>query len=94
MEKKSNYQGGKLPDHPVRAGQARGGHSIPRFAGPTALSMWNGLSGHAVASRMRAKEASLILCPPWSGLIDLTRLPRFGGAGHVPVKNTVFLRRK
>jgi hypothetical protein len=28
--------------------------------------------GHAVASSMRAKEASFILCPPWSGLIDLT----------------------
>jgi len=30
------------------------------------------LPGHAVASRMRAKEISFILCPPWSGLIDLT----------------------
>jgi hypothetical protein len=30
------------------------------------------LPGHAVASRMRAKEVSFILCPPWSGLIDLT----------------------
>jgi hypothetical protein len=31
-----------------------------------------GLPGHAVASRMRAKEVSFILCPPWSDLIDST----------------------
>jgi hypothetical protein len=36
--------------HPARTGQARRGRSIPRFARLTALSMSNGLPGHAVAS--------------------------------------------
>jgi len=63
MEKKSNYQGVKLPGHPVRTRQAHGGRSIPRFAGLTALSMSNGFPRHAVASGMRAKEVSLIWCP-------------------------------
>jgi hypothetical protein len=37
------------------------------------------LPGHAVASRMRAKEISFVLCRS-------TRLSRFDGTGHVPVK--------
>ena len=44
----------KLAADPVRAGQARRGVSIPRFAGLTALSMPNGLPG---------KEVSFILYP-------------------------------
>ena len=55
---------------------------LPRQAGAGTA----GLPGHAVASRRRAKEVSFILCPPWSGLIDLAPLSRFGGTGHVPAK--------
>jgi len=51
------YKFVKLAADPARTGQARRGLSIPRFAGLTALSMWNGLSGHAVASVMRAVRA-------------------------------------
>jgi hypothetical protein len=38
-----------------------------------------GLPGHAVASRMRAKEVSIILCP-------LTPSVPLGETGHVPAK--------
>ena len=47
----------------------------PRQAGAATA----GIPGHVVASRMRAKEVSFVLCP-------LAPLSRFGGMGHVPAK--------
>ena len=44
-----------------------------------------GLPGHAVASGLRAKENSFILCSFLPAGRQGPRLSRFGGTGHVPV---------
>jgi hypothetical protein len=54
----------------------------PRHAGAGTA----GLPGHAVASRMRTKEVSFVLCPRGRILSTRPRLSRFGGTGHVPAK--------